>query len=124
MVGHQIIKDKKMNLKNALPRAKETAAFIMQSATWMLKNLFPSITEDKMEQALKLVMEPDGLPRNPLTRKEVGKILSISLATVNRYMNRGLLRKIAFSPRAVRIDPLSVQELLNHGRSNYQPVIK
>lgn len=47
-----------------------------------------------------------------LTRKEAAKMLSVSLNTLNRYMNKGKLRRVILSNHAVRIDRKDVEDLL------------
>ena len=48
----------------------------------------------------------------PLTRAEAAKLLSVTPLTISRYMKSGKLRKICLSPRSVRVDPESVNTLL------------
>ena len=50
-----------------------------------------------------------------LTRAECARILGVSVNSVHRYIQNGYLRAINISPRLVRIDPESVQELLTNG---------
>ena len=47
-----------------------------------------------------------------LTRAEAAKLLSVTPLTISRYIKSGKLRKICLSPRSVRVDPESVNALL------------
>lgn len=51
--------------------------------------------------------KPQSLP----TRRDAAARLNVCTDTVDAYIKRGLLRKITLSPRAVRIDPTSLERL-------------
>lgn len=92
---------------------------ILAAATGMLQPFVPELTPQGLLSALK--SHEAGQPAaatadKPLTRKEAAALLSVSLNSVNRYMNTGLLRRVKIGPRVVRIDPASVRELLNGGK--------
>ncbi len=92
---------------------------ILAAATGMLQPFVPELTPQGLLSALK--SHEAGQPATatadkPLTRKEAAALLSVSLNSVNRYMNTGLLRRVKIGPRVVRIDPASVRELLNGGK--------
>ena len=92
---------------------------ILAAASGMLQPFVPELTPQGLLAALK--NHEAGHPaaataEKPLTRKEAAALLSVSLNSVNRYMNTGLLRRVKIGPRVVRIDPASVRELLNSGK--------
>ena len=96
---------------------------IMNGVTEILKPLFPNITTQDLIDALKKQLNqkneikiPSAIPERPLTRQEAAALLAVSLNTVNRYMNTGLLRRIKIGPRVVRIDPASVRKLIKGRR--------
>lgn len=95
---------------------------ILAAATGMLQPFVPELTPQRLLAALKTQDEglpaipAAAIPEKPLSRKEAAALLAVSLNTVNRYMNTGLLRRIKIGPRVVRIDPASVRELLNGGK--------
>lgn len=96
---------------------------IMNGVTEILKPLFPKITTQDLIEALKKQLDqkneiktPSAIPEKPLTRQEAAALLAVSLNTVNRYMNTGLLRRIKIGPRVVRIDPTSVRKLIKGRR--------
>ena len=78
---------------------------------------FADLTPQKLETALAAKEKRAGeldLSRK-LTRAECARILGVSVNSVHRYIQNGYLRAINISPRLVRIDPESVQELLTNG---------
>lgn len=89
---------------------------ILAAATGMLQPFVPELTPQGLLAAMK---EHDaGTPAaadamEPLTRQEAAALLRVSLNTLNRYMNTGLVRKIKIGPRVVRIDPANIRSLLN-----------
>ena len=92
---------------------------ILAAATGMLQPFIPELTPQGLLAALKshdAGQPAAAIPEKPLSRKEAAALLAVSLNTVNRYMNTGLLRRIKIGPRVVRIDPASVRELLNSGK--------
>ena len=97
------------------PRNKLTPA-VLAAATGLLAPFVPSVTPQSLAEALRMLEvgdRPAAPPEKPLTRQEVAELLSCSLASVNRYMNAGTLRRVKIGKRAVRIDPASVRALLN-----------
>lgn len=77
----------------------------------------PDLTPQKLETALVAKEKNAGeldLSRK-LTRAECARILGVSVNSVHRYIQNGYLRAINISPRLVRVDPESVQELLTNG---------
>lgn len=91
---------------------------ILAAATGMLQPFIPELTPQGLLAALKshdAGQPAAAIAEKPLTRKEAAALLSVSLNSVNRYMNTGLLRRVKIGPRVVRIDPASVRELLDNG---------
>ncbi|WP_294508145.1 helix-turn-helix domain-containing protein [uncultured Victivallis sp.] len=91
---------------------------ILAAATGMLQPFIPELTPQGLLAALKshdAGQPAASIAEKPLTRKEAAALLSVSLNSVNRYMNTGLLRRVKIGPRVVRIDPASVRELLDNG---------
>lgn len=52
-------------------------------------------------------------PKPVYTKQEVSKILNLSLNTITRYINDGLLTKVAGSTRRVLISASSLMEFIN-----------
>lgn len=91
---------------------------VLAAATGMLQPFIPELSPQGLVAALK--NHETGNPatviaEKPLTRQEAATLLSVSLNSVNRYMNIGILRRVKISPRLVRIDPQSVRDLLACG---------
>lgn len=91
---------------------------ILAAATGMLQPYIPDLSPQGLIAALK-TYEAANTRRDattkPLTRQEAAALLSVSVNTINRYMNLGYLRRVKISDRLVRIDPCSVQALLENG---------
>ena len=98
-----------MKISNKIPTS------VIQAAAAMFSPYIPEINPQNLIQALRDFSsgkENENIER-PLTRKEAAEILSISLPTVNRLLNSGILRRIRISRKFVRIDPASVKNLIN-----------
>ena len=54
-------------------------------------------------------------PQKPYTRKDAAEALGVSLPTIDRYMASGLLTRVRYSARAVRISADSVHKLMENG---------
>ena len=54
-------------------------------------------------------------PLKPYTRKDAAEALGVSLPTIDRYMASGLLTRVRYSARAVRISADSVHKLMENG---------
>ena len=54
-------------------------------------------------------------PLKPYTRKDAAEALGVSLPTIDRYMSSGLLTRVRYSARAVRISADSVHKLMENG---------
>lgn len=89
---------------------------VIQAATAMLSPYIPEISPSGLLDALKEYKATPIPPahQKPYTRQEVADLLGLSIMTINRMMNSGKLRKIKVGLRAVRIDPASVQNLLEN----------
>ena len=89
---------------------------VIQAATAMLSPYVPEISPSGLMEAIRNysnVPEPERKENlKPYTRTEVCELLGVSLPTLHRMINRGVLRRIKVGIRAVRIDPKSVQEIL------------
>lgn len=88
---------------------------VLAAATAMLQPYIPELSPESLVAALK--NHNPGRPstviaEKPLTRQEAAALLSVSLNSVTRYMNAGLLKRIHIGERTVRIDPQSVRDLL------------
>lgn len=89
---------------------------ILTAATSMLQPYFPGLTNSTLLDALNNYnVSPiqDERETRPMTKKEVAEYLQISYPTVNRYMAKGLLKKIKVGERLVRITRDSVLRLSN-----------
>ena len=88
---------------------------VLTAATSLLQPYAPELSPQALVSALKNHETGKFAPviaEKPLTRQEAAALLSVSLNSINRYMNLGILRRIQISPRLVRIDPESVKDLL------------
>ena len=89
---------------------------ILSAVTGLLRPYCPQITEaglrDELKKAEHLFFDEETEIKHPLTRKATACLLNISLNTLNRYMNEGLLRKIKIGPRHVLIDPASINAFI------------
>ena len=95
-------------------RQKITPA-VLAAATGMLQPFIPELSPQGLVAALKTYNSGEAAEETtekPLTRQEAAKLLSVSLNSITRYMNSGILRRISMGPRLVRIDPQSVRNLL------------
>ena len=91
---------------------------VIQAATAMLSPYVPEISPAGLLEALKSYKKDPAplLHQKPYTRQEVADLLGLSIMTINRMMNSGKLRRIKVGQRAVRIDPVSVQNILEDGK--------
>ena len=83
----------------------------------VLKPFCPELTENDLQGRLSeeqnAQAQQQQLPRQPLTRKAAAELLSISLNTLNRYLNNGKLNRVYLSSHAVRVDAASIDNLLS-----------
>ncbi len=90
---------------------------VLNTAVNLLREYHPELTVERLEQALSHSSDPDkpSVVQKKLTRRGCAQILGVSINSVNRYIKNGKLKAVNISPRLVRIDPASVQNLLEHG---------
>lgn len=90
---------------------------IISAAVNLLVPSVPELTPVGLVEALKNY-KGSGITETilckPLRRKEAANLLGVSLPTINRLLNRGVLRRIHVSRGAVRISHESVQHLLQN----------
>ena len=93
---------------------KSAPEAIINAATAMLTPYYPELSAHRLVEALKHREPTTPAPtiRKPLTRAEAAEILQVSIASVNRYIKSGSLRAYKISKRLVRIDPASVEALM------------
>ncbi len=95
---------------NCIPSA------IASAAVAVLQPYCPGLTPTGLIETLKhlnAAPQTSKAPKmKPLTRRQVAELLQISIASVNRRMKDGTLRAYKISPRLVRIDPASVEALM------------
>ena len=88
----------------------------ISAITMMLQPHIPEISPQSLIAALRnygnSTESKKCSAQRPLTRAEAAKLLSVTPLTISRYVKRGKLRKICLSPRSVRVDPESVNTLL------------
>ena len=101
------------NLNNAPPELVSAAANLLSPyfsgltpaiLTCALETYNPNATSDK-----------DSRPKKPLTRKEAADALGVSIQSVDRYLNAGLLTRVKYSARAIRISADSVYNMMKGG---------
>ena len=94
---------------------------VIGAAATILRQYVPEITPSFLKAAILQYhysgdsTEKKGVIQRKLTRKECCQILDISMNTLGRYIQSGYLKTIKLGPRLVRVDPESVQNLLNNG---------
>ena len=93
---------------------------IASAAVAVLQPNYPGLSLESLIDALKNLSAVTKTPRTtkmrPLTRRQVAELLQISIASVNRRMKDGTLRAFKVGQRAVRIDPSSVEALMQSER--------
>ena len=100
---------------------------VLAAATGMLQPFVPGLSPQSLVAALKNhednARNDSKQTEKPMTRQDAAALLGVSLNTLNRYMNTGILRRVHVGPRLVRIDPQSVRDLLNgaHQIEEVQP---
>jgi len=90
---------------------------IINAATAMLTPYFPELSAASLVEALKHrdTAPQSGVLKKPMTRHQVAELLGVSLNSINRYIRQGRLRAYKISTRLVRIDPRSVEALMQPG---------
>jgi len=104
-----------MNKTNEIPSG------ILQASVGLFLPYVPSITTDNLQKALENIntlnaaTEKAPRPQKPYTRKGAAEMLGVSLPTIDRYMAAGVLTRVRYSARAVRISAESVHKLMACG---------
>ena len=94
----------------------KTNTTTLTAAASVLATADPAITPAVLREALKAYKPEGAVVDQPkqrlLTRREAADRLSVSLQSINRYLRDGILRRVKVGPRLVRIDPASIEGLL------------
>ena len=86
---------------------------IASAAVALLQPYCPELSPASLVEALKnRNATPKASKMKPLTRREAAEILKVSIASINRYIKSGTLRAYKIGKRLVRIDPASVEALM------------
>jgi len=93
---------------------------IVTAAVTMLSPYISGLGPGALLQALETynpnaTSDKDARPKKPLTRKEAADALGVSIQSVDRYLNAGLLTRVKYSARAIRISADSVYRLMKGG---------
>lgn len=101
---------------------KSVPAEIVTAAAAMLSTCIPGLTPTTLQTALDNLNTTnassgtDTRPRKPFTRKEAADMLGVSIPTIDRYMASGLLNRVRYSARTVRISAESIYHLMKGGK--------
>ena len=87
---------------------------VVSTAVAILQPFCPDLSPAGLIEALQSIDQPRPVarPRKPLTRRQAAEILQVSLNSINRYVKAGTLRAYKIGKRLVRIDPTSVEALM------------
>ena len=94
---------------------------VVHAAATILQQYVPEITSRYLKAAILQyhctgdAAETKAIVKRKLTRMECCQILDISPTTLHRYIHAGYLKTVKIGPRLIRIDPESVQNLLDNG---------
>ena len=93
---------------------------IVTAAVTMLSPYISGLNPGALLQALETynpnaTSDKDARPKKPLTRKEAADALGVSIQSVDRYLTAGLLTRVKYSARAIRISADSVYRLMKGG---------
>ena len=94
---------------------------IILATVGLLSPYISNLTSESLQNALKSINTQDTAtekpprPLKPYTRKDAAEALGVSLPTIDRYMASGLLTRVRYSARAVRISADSVHKLMENG---------
>lgn len=100
---------------------KDIPSGIIQATVGLLLPYIPNISSDNLKKALETINNPntatekDPRPLKPYTRKGAAEALGVSVPSVDRYMAAGLLTRVRYSARAIRISADSVHKLMACG---------
>lgn len=96
--------------------AKQITPAVIQAAAAVLAVDVPEITPELLKSAIETGLNRPKEAQNiehPFTIMEAAAILRVSRATVIRYLNAGLLRRVKYTCHSVKVDSASVRALLN-----------
>lgn len=97
-----------------MTKTEESNHSFVSAATQLLQNHYPWLSCQQLEEWLAKKRTEESVIEKPLTRQEAAQLLSVSLSSIDRYLDKGLLKRIKFrDSRLVRIDSGSVKQLLN-----------
>ena len=93
---------------------------IVTAVVTMLSPYISGLSPGALLQALETynpnaTSDKDTRPKKPLTRKEAADALGVSIQSVDRYLTAGLLTRVKYSARAIRISADSVYRLMKGG---------
>lgn len=95
---------------------------ILNAATAVLSPYIPGLSATVLIKALETynenkepTVQKSSRPEKPYTRQEAAELLGVALPTIDRYMAKGTLKRIRYSPHSVRITPESVHKLMEGG---------
>lgn len=94
---------------------------IILATVGLMLPYIPGITSENLKKALETINNPntadekDSRPQKPYTRKEAAEMLGVSIPSIDRYMASGLLTRVRYSARAIRISADSVHKLMACG---------
>lgn len=97
---------------------KKMDSAIIGTAVNVLQAYVPELSPQSLLEALETynigtAPPAKNFPEKPLTIKEASRLLSVSKATIHRYIKAGVLGKVKIGPRLIRITPESVAAVLN-----------
>lgn len=92
---------------------------VLQAAVALLSPYVPEISPQGLVDALKNY-HADGrivaaVFEKPMTQKETAELLGVSMPTINRLLNKGVLKRIPYSKRCVKVDAESIRVFLKQG---------
>lgn len=91
---------------------------VLAAAAGLLQPYVPELSPKSLVAALKAYGDAgraSSAPERLLTRKEAADQLHVTLATLNRMLNDGRLRRIRVTTGSVRLDPADIRNLLRDG---------
>ena len=103
-----------------MTKTQQVPPEIATAAATVLFPYIPGLTPAILVDALETynpnaASDKDSRPKKPLTRKEAADALGVSIQSVDRYLNAGLLTRVKYSARAIRISADSVYRLMKGG---------
>jgi len=95
-----------MKIKTMSPQLLDAAVVLLQTA-------IPDLTTQNLIKAIRKCTPRMTSGKEMLTRAEAADRLGISLVTLHRWINEGLLNAVSITPRTVRIPSEEVENLLS-----------